>query len=634
MKSGSYLWRLLSVSIAIGLLGALACGSEEEAAPAPVPTPTVVVVPPLIIPTPVVEAAVPTPVPHGVTAVPRPFQKAQGLLAPTATSAPTGPQPVYGGTVSIGTAGIGTTGQDPASGQAGYGWPGGLGYSGNLWPQIIRTSLKDRVTVEGDLAESWSVSKDGTTYTFKWRDGVVDHDGNPLTAEDGAYQMYRYIERPNGLSAKRQGCFRAYIKDIEDDDGNVLAEPGIEATSPSELVIRLKAPRSAFLACLVTAWTIITPDTYTKAIDDSGEYRDLDFTKGELAGAGPFKVVQQEADNLTKFEKHDNFFRDGLPYLDGYTVFSIPDANTRVAAFLSGQVDYLGLFGDAPSPLDAERIVDQLGEDAVGTPRVNANGWRGFPLNVQKAPFGPVGDPDADKLRWALQIAEDRNEFNQLVMNGIGHLATPYFIGWNWLHTPEEWNDQYQGLDSTPAVKNADKDEARGIMESLGYSESNPLVVDFVCAIGNRNDCEVYDQQLEEIYVQADLTLAPDYASADAAGKSGDFQIIQVSKGLSFQDPDGYNVSTYLTWEEGGRNYSGHVNDEWRALMEEQFLINEQEPRAVVLRKMARIFWDEATMIGTVRPGVIGLYRKTMQGWTPPITHTNNYSLEEVWLEK
>ena len=240
----------------------------------------------------------------------------------------------------------------------------------------------------------------------------------------------------------------------------------------------------------MTAWTMITPDTYTRAIDESGTYRDLDFTQGELAGAGPFKVVQQEADNLTRFERYDNFFREGLPYLDGYTVFAIPDANTRVAAFLAEQVDYLGMFGDAPTALDTQGIVNQLGEDAVGTPIVNANGWRGFPLNANgwrgfplnatRPPFGPVGDPNADKLRRALQIAFDRNEFNQLVMDGIGQLSTPYFIGWNWIYTPEQWNTQYQGFDSTPSVKAADIAEAQGIMESLGYATSNPLVVGFI----------------------------------------------------------------------------------------------------------------------------------------------------------
>ena len=61
--------------------------------------------------------------------------------------------------------------------------------------------------------------------------------------------------------------------------------------------------------------------------------------------------------------------------------------------------------------------------------------------------------------------------------------------------------------------------------------------------------------------------------------------------------------------------------------------INDQAERAVILRQMARIFWDDAHMIGMVRPGVIGLHRSTWQNWTPPIVHTDSYSLERVWLD-
>jgi len=139
---------------------------------------------------------------------------------------------------------------------------------------------------------------------------------------------------------------------------------------------------------------------------------------------------------------------------------------------------------------------------------------------------------------------------------------------------------------------------------------------------------------LERIWIEADLQLAPDYGSADQAGASGDFQIIQISKGLSFQDPDGYNVSTYLLKADGGRNYSGWINPEWKKLMDSQLTMNDQAERAKVLRKMARIFHDDATMIGMARPGVIGLYRATWQNWTPPIVHTDSYSLERVWLKK
>ena len=629
MHLGFSLRKLLGVIVSIGLLAVLACGpSEEEASPttpdqpaAPTATPTAALqVPQITVPTP---TATPVPPAPGVTAAPQPTN--------TPTPVPEGGGPVYGGTTAIGQDGVGDGHLDPAGNLAGYGW-GSLGLMGSTWSQLLRFSVADKQTVELDLAEAWSVDDDGTTYRFTIRDDVFDHEGNRFTAEDAAYQLYRYIERPNSLSSKRQGCLRQYVGDIEDDMGATVPVPGVEAVSDTELIVRTKSPAVAFVACFVSPWTGMMPDTYTKPIDESGTYRDIDFGAGEAVGTGPFVLTEVEAADRMTFERNSNYFMSEYPYLDGFQIFAIPDANTRVAAFLAGSVDYLGLFGDAPSPRDVERIVARLGEDAIKQPRVNANGWRGFPLNTQKPPFGPVGDPTADKLRTAIQWMADRNEFNQLAFNGTGHLSTPYFIGWDWIHTADEWLAQYKGLDSTPDVKARDLADAQDIMTELGYSESNPLEVQFVCAIGNRRDCEVFDQQLERIWINADLQLAPDWGSADNAGERGDFQIIQISKGLSFQDPDGYSVSTYLLWEEGGRNYSGWVNPEWRDLMNQQSFIRDQAERAEILRQMSRIFWDDAHMIGMVRPGVIGLHRSTWQNWTPPIVHTDSYSLERVWL--
>ena len=628
MHLGLSLRKLLGVIVSIGLLAVLACGPSEEATPtpttpdAPTPTPTAALqVPQITVPTP---TATPVPPAPGVTAVPQPTN--------TPTPVPEGGGPVYGGTTAIGASGVGSPGQFDFTGNTvGYGWTA-LGFAGNVWSQLLRFSLADKQTVENDLAESWSLDADGTTYRFQIRDNIFDHDGNRFTAEDAAYSLYRYIDRPNGLSSKRQGCLRAYVKNVVDDMGSPLPEPGVEALSDTELVVRLKAPRAAFVACFVSPWTAVMPDTYTRPIDESGTWRDIDFTKGEVVGTGAFMLTVFEDNNRAGLERNPNYFLPEYPYLDGYEVLAIPDANTRVAAFMAGQVDYLGLFGDAPSPRDVARIVDRLGEDAIRQPRVNANGWRGFPLNTQKPPFGPVGDPTADKLRTAIQWMADRNEFNQLAFNGTGHLSTPYFIGWSWIHTVDEWLAEYKGLDATPDVKARDLADAQAIMTELGYGPDNPLVVEFVCSVGSTRDCEVFDQQLEDIWIEADLNIAPDYASSDKAGEEGNFQVIQISKGLSFQDPDGYSVSTYLTWEEGGRNYSGHVNAEWRDLLEQQLVINDQEERAVVLRQMARIFWDDAHMIGMVRPGVIGLHRSTWQNWTPPIVHTDAYSMERVWL--
>ena len=210
------------------------------------------------------------------------------------------------------------------------------------------------------------------------------------------------------------------------------------------------------MSCISGAWSAFLPDTYITQIDDPMEtpdgYRDMDFGRGEAIGTGPFKVVNHEIDNLTELERHDQFFRDGFPYLDGYTSVFIPDAAVRVANFRAGRIDALGVFDNQPSKSDAEELQRAVGDDLVA-PLINAMGWRGIQLNIANAPFGPIGDPTADKIRTAIQMGFDRQEMSRLNYDGIGTLATPYFFYWDWIATPDEWYEALPGFDPDPDGK-------------------------------------------------------------------------------------------------------------------------------------------------------------------------------------
>ena len=201
----------------------------------------------------------------------------------------------------------------------------------------------------------------------------------------------------NGLSSKRQGCLRASMSSpyiVDDMMAMQLPEPGVEAVSDTELIVRTKE-----LRCSVRSLLRLALDEHharhlhQRPSMRAVSWRDVDFTRGEVIGTGPFILKVFEDNNRAELERNPNYFLSEYPYMDGYSVLAIPDANTRVAAFMAGQVDYLGLFGDAPSPRDVERIVARLGEDAVRQPRVNANGWRGFPLNTHEAAVRPGGRP-------------------------------------------------------------------------------------------------------------------------------------------------------------------------------------------------------------------------------------------------
>ena len=70
----------------------------------------------------------------------------------------------------------------------------GAEYSAQVYDRLVGIDLKDTSKIVPALAESWTVSDDGKTYTFKIRDGVKFHSGNPLTAEDAAYSLQRAVK--------------------------------------------------------------------------------------------------------------------------------------------------------------------------------------------------------------------------------------------------------------------------------------------------------------------------------------------------------------------------------------------------------------------------------------------------------
>ena len=213
----------LMTLLALVLLVAVACGTAATPTPlAPTATPTAAPLPPLAVVTP--------------TAPPLPVA--------AATSTPAAPvDPITAGGV-INLSGKELHMIDPNNGNF---YLGNLRMVGNVWSTLIRVNPQDRVTIEGDLAESWTASPDGMEYSFKIRPDVVDHEGDPYTVDDAQYQMFRYVERPNGVPTQKQTCIRTFVKPIE--------EGGAEVTGQDELTIRLQAPRAAFLPCLSGAFS-------------------------------------------------------------------------------------------------------------------------------------------------------------------------------------------------------------------------------------------------------------------------------------------------------------------------------------------------------------------------------------------
>ena len=166
-----------------------------------------------------------------------------------------------------------------------------------------------------DLAESWDVSDDGLVFTFHLHDHVTWTDGEPFTADDVFFSLERIVEE--GKPRPRAGLIRQYY-----ESSRVVDEHTIEVT--------LGFPAAAFLNVLGMEYVKILP----KHVVEAG----IDIDLGEnMVGTGPFKFVEYVKGNRLEFEKNEDYWKEGLPYLDGVNKIIISDISRIIAAFRAEQ---------------------------------------------------------------------------------------------------------------------------------------------------------------------------------------------------------------------------------------------------------------------------------------------------------
>ncbi|MGH7811308.1 MAG: ABC transporter substrate-binding protein, partial [Candidatus Binatia bacterium] len=180
---------------------------------------------------------------------------------------------------------------------------------------LLRFDPQNYPKIVGDVAESWQVSKDRLTYTFKVRKGVQFHDGTMLTAKDLKATYDKIIFPPEGVVSARQATYAVVDR--------------VEMPDLQTVVFRLKHPSASFLANLASPWNFIyKADLLAK---DSRWY------EKNIMGTGPFTFVEYVAGSHWVGKKNPNYFMKGRPYLDGYKAIIVRDTAPRVAAVRSGQ---------------------------------------------------------------------------------------------------------------------------------------------------------------------------------------------------------------------------------------------------------------------------------------------------------
>src|SRR5438270_11031440 len=171
-------------------------------------------------------------------------------------------------------------------------------------------------TVVPDLAESWSWSEDGTELTFKLRSGVKWHDGKPFTAKDVECTWDLLLGK--GEQKLRGNPRKSWYRNLDH----------VTANGDNEATFHLKRPQPAFIALLASGYSPVYPCHVTPA-----------QMRQHPIGTGPFKFVEFKPNEHIRVTRNPDYWKPGLPYLDGIEYTIIKDPSTAVLAFIAGTVD-------------------------------------------------------------------------------------------------------------------------------------------------------------------------------------------------------------------------------------------------------------------------------------------------------
>ena len=169
----------------------------------------------------------------------------------------------------------------------------------------------------GDLAERWTVSPDGKTYTFHLRKGVKWHDGQPFSSADVKATFDRVLN-PDFKSPKCGASLKPMVASVEAVDANTVE-------------FKLKFAAAPFIPSIASAWCRVA------AKHILAKYGDLNAAEAQI-GTGPFKFKKYERGSVIEWEKNPSYFIPGLPYLDGVKQFILVGGPTQLAAAKASKI--------------------------------------------------------------------------------------------------------------------------------------------------------------------------------------------------------------------------------------------------------------------------------------------------------
>ncbi|GMQ78404.1 MAG: hypothetical protein BMS9Abin02_0911 [Anaerolineae bacterium] len=455
------------------------------------------------------------------------------------------------------------------------------GYIGLLYSGLVR--LSPDLQVEPDLAQSWTVSEDGTVYTFTLRDDLKFHSGKSITATDFQYSWERAADPKTDSTTAA-----TYLGDIlgvpEKLNGSAETIEGVEVVDDRTLVVTLDSPKPYFLLKLTYPTSFVVDEGSVDLEDEEWVF--------QPNASGPYTLMEVHEEAALIFERNENYHT--LPSIP-YVIYLLYRIGSPISLFESGELDQVYVWGE-----EAKRVSqpgDELHDQWVSTTGLNT----GFVALNNTMP--PMDDPD---VRRAFALAVNKEALNELVNEGTDLVAETIL--------PPAMPGFSQELVEEMANQSYDPEAARAALANSAYADGLPPITLTVAGYGttDRDDVNALVAGWQEVLgVEVNVEYLDPEDFTRAARQNHGHMVVY---GWNADYPDPENFLDTLFHSDSEFNVSGYSNPEIDALLEAarteqdpgRRLALYQEIEAMLLADGAAIPLDHSLYDALVSPRLNG----------------------------
>lgn len=467
----------------------------------------------------------------------------------------------------------------------------------------LLTDAADATPIPG-AAESWTVSDDGLTYTFKLRDHKWS-DGTPVTAEDFVYSFRRILDP---ATAAEYASILFPIKNAEainSGQNKDLESLGVRAVDDKTLEVTLENPTGYFLE-LLTHYTAFPVPRH--AIERHG----ADWVKpGNIVSNGAFRIIEWTPNSRVVAEKNPEFYDAANVKIDKVIYYPDEDRNAVTQRFRAGEIDYVDDF--------ASEQIDFLKRELPNETRIHPYlGTYYYVMNQVRPPF------DNPQVRRAVSMALERPAITDKVLRtgeipawgvvppGTSTYGEPYKPDWANLPLKER------------------QEMARQLLAEAGYGPDNPLrfTLTYNTSENHKRIAVAAQAMWKAVGIQAEILNREVKVHYDEL-KQNNFEIARAAWVADYNDPQ--NFLYLLETRTGPNNYGRFSHPEFDRLMMEQAATRDQAKRMELMHQAEKIAIDNDAWAPIYYYVSKALVSQKLKGYVDNVKHTHR--ARWMWLE-